>query len=224
MTLSKDQFLAWFDEFNTLVFQDELPRVRIDFSNTRRLLGKFYWGSSGGIGIKISLYYDQTEDQYRCTLLHEMCHLYCYRMGWLHEGHGARWKKVAAYASKMTGLDVKRTADVGELEVADRNKAKHDALLRKKSGPWIVLDYKHSGYHFIVKTTKAVLRPWAKALDKNPDIAAYLVDDPFMREFSTSRSVNRGVKFDNGDYGKKVLPVLEKSVKIDSITAFCRAK
>lgn len=223
MTPTTEQIQEWFDELNQLVFKEELPRVRIVFCNTRRQLGQFFWGNGRGIGIKISLYYDLTEDQFRTVLLHEMCHLYCYNRGWIREHHGPRWRAIASYASRISGLDLKRVENIDGFVVAERNKAKHEALLRKKSGPWILLDFQRHDYHFLVKTTKAVIKPRAGILDKD-HIAAYIVDDPLMRKFSTSRSIARGYKFENGDYEKRIRPILEKSVKIDSLQALCRGK
>lgn len=105
------QMSQWFDEFNKQVFEDSLPTVQISFNKTRRQLGQFYWGCGRGIGIKISLYYDRTEEQYRRCLLHEMCHLFCFNRGWLHEHHGMRWKRIAAYATRVTGLPIQRCED-----------------------------------------------------------------------------------------------------------------
>lgn len=106
------QMAAWFDEFNNSVFNGELPQVKITFNNTRRQLGQFYWGAGRGLGIKISLFWDRTEDQYRNSLLHEMCHLYCFNRGWFREGHGIRWKRITDYASRQTGLHIKRCEDI----------------------------------------------------------------------------------------------------------------
>ena len=106
------QMAAWFDEFNNSVFNGELPQVKITFNNTRRQLGQFYWGAGHGVGIKISVFWDRTEDQYRNCLLHEMCHLYCYNQGWIRECHGIRWKRIAEYASLQTGLHIKRCEDI----------------------------------------------------------------------------------------------------------------
>lgn len=112
MTPTLTQVTEWFAEFNRSVFNDELPSVRIRFNNTRRQLGQFYWGNGRGIGIKISLYWDRTEEQFRRCLLHEMCHLYCYNRGWIREHHGKNWRAVAAYASRVTGLEISRCEDI----------------------------------------------------------------------------------------------------------------
>lgn len=72
MTPTLTQVTEWFAEFNRSVFNEQLPSVRIRFNNTRCQLGQFYWGNGRGIGIKISLYWDRTEEQFRRCLLHEM--------------------------------------------------------------------------------------------------------------------------------------------------------
>ena len=122
----------WFDEFNIKVFGGGLPKVKMTITNTRRQLGQFYWGNGRGVGIKISGYYDAPVDDLRNTVLHEMCHLYCYWCGWLREGHGERWKRVAAYATKKTGLEITRCHDISEYKVAEKNLKRHAAMLAKK--------------------------------------------------------------------------------------------
>lgn len=119
MTPTLTQVQTWFDQFNQQVFNGELFPVRIVFNNTRRMLGQFFWGGGRGVGIKISLFYDRTEDQYRNTLLHEMCHLYCYHKGWYREGHGSRWKDIAKYATEVSGLKIQRCEDITGWRVSD---------------------------------------------------------------------------------------------------------
>ena len=136
MTPTLTQMQTWFDEFNTKVFKDELPKVKISFNNTRRQLGQFYWGPTRGIGIKISLFYDRTEEQFRNCLLHEMCHLFCYNRGWIHEGHGDRWKTIAGHAYCETGLNIQRCEDIkGWVPAGAANQKKLDAVKKKKNSP-----------------------------------------------------------------------------------------
>ena len=136
MTPTLTQMQTWFDEFNTKVFKDELPKVKISFNNTRRQLGQFYWGPTRGIGIKISLFYDRTEEQFRNCLLHEMCHLFCYNRGWVNEGHGNHWKTIADYAYRKTGLYIQRCEDIkGWVPAGAANQKKLDAVKKKKNSP-----------------------------------------------------------------------------------------
>ena len=132
------QMNKWFDEFNSAVFSNKLPKVKITFNNTRRQLGQFYWRPTRGIGIKISLFYDRKEEGFRNTLLHEMCHLYCYKQGWVHEGHGENWKRIADKAYRITGLYIQRTqTDEVFVPRGAENKAKMKAVKEKVSGVYI---------------------------------------------------------------------------------------
>ena len=217
------QMNKWFDEFNAVVFTNKLPKVKITFNNTRRQLGQFYWGTTRGIGIKISTFYDRKEEGYRNTLLHEMCHLYCYRQGWVREGHGPRWKAIADKAYKITGLYIQRTQTDEVFVPRVENKAKMEAITAKKNAPAILVDIDYGTYHFIVKTTKKVI--WdssdgAKIRGKNVS-GVYICDNPRVVKWQNSRSLHRGYKFLNYQYNNEISPILKKSVKIDNLRKLC---
>lgn len=222
MTPTLTQVQTWFDQFNKQVFSGELPRVRIVFNNTHRQLGQFYWRNGGrDIGIKISLFYDRTEEQYRNCLLHEMCHLYCYHRGWLHEGHGDRWKNIAKYATKVTGLKIQRCENIIGWEVASGNEAKMEAMKAKKNAPALLVDLEYDTYHFVVKVSKNVL---IKSTDYNWNLDTrakhyriFASDHPRFIKFQTSRSLRRGYRYDTWEYEKSIKPLLDKAVEIDSI-------
>lgn len=215
---------TWFNEFNNLVFRNELPSVKITITNTRHRLGEFYWGAGRGIGIKVSAYYDAPEDDLRNTTLHEMCHLYCYMQGWLHEGHGKRWKQVAAYATRKTGLEITRCHDISEYKVADKNKANYEAIQKKKDAPAILLDLEYDNYHFIVKTTKKVLLS-NDSTDWNCNIKtgakSYRVvisDAQIFKRYQTSRSIHRGYRYDKNQYEMSIKPHLDKGIKVEKLS------
>ena len=217
------QMSKWFDEFNTLVFSGNLPKVKITFTNTRNQLGQFYWGPTRGIGIKVSLFYDRTEENFRNTLLHEMCHLYCYKQGWVHEGHGDKWKAIADKAYRITGLYIQRTQR-GEVFVPRaENKAKMDAVKARRNAPAILVDIDYGSYHFIVKTTKKVI--WDASdgnIIKGRNVSGvYICDDKRAVSWQNSRSLNRGYKFPNYQYDKEIAPILGKAVKIDDLRKLC---
>ena len=217
------QMSEWFDEFNTLVFSGNLPKVKITFTNTRNQLGQFYWGPTRGIGIKVSLFYDRTEENFRNTLLHEMCHLYCYKQGWVHEGHGDKWKAIADKAYRITGLYIQRTQR-GEVFVPRaENKAKMDAVKARRNAPAILVDIDYGSYHFIVKTTKKVI--WDASdgnIIKGRNVSGvYICDDKRVVGWQNSRSLNRGYKFPNYQYDKEIAPILGKAVKIDNFRKLC---
>ena len=219
------QMKAWFDEFNKVVFDNQLPKVPIKFNNTYRQLGQFYWGCSG-IGIKISLYYDRTEEQYRNCLLHEMCHLYCYNKGWVREHHGYRWQEIAAKAYRITGLYIQRCENAREFVVADKNKAHAEARKEKKNAPAILIDLDYGTYHFIIKTTKKVV--WDASDGDNIKgeygkcvKGVYVCDNPRVIRWQNSRSLNRGYKFANYEYEREIKPMLDKAIKVNSLRKLC---
>jgi len=218
------QMNKWFEEFNNKVFDGKLPKVKIIFNNTRRQLGQFYWGPTRGIGIKISLFYDRKEEGFRNTLLHEMCHLYCYKHGWVHEGHGENWKRIADKAYRITGLYIQRTqTDEVFVPRGAANKAKMDAVKAKKNAPAILVDIDYGSYHFIVKATKKVI--WDASdgnVIKGKNVSGvYICDNPRVVRWQNSRSLHRGYKFSFLEYEKSIKPILNKAIKVDSLRELC---
>jgi predicted SprT family Zn-dependent metalloprotease len=217
------QMNKWFEEFNKKVFDGKLPKVPIKFNNTYRQLGQFYWGPTRGIGIKISLFYDRTEELYRNCLLHEMCHLYCYQQGWKHEGHGPRWKAIADKAYRITGLYIQRCEDARGWKPAKGNGAKAQAVKEKRNAPAILVDIDYGTYHFIVKTTKKVI--WDASdgsIIKGKNVkGVYISDDRRVLAWQNSRSLHRGYKFGFLEYEKSIKPILNKAIKVDNLRALC---
>ena len=225
------QMSAWFDEFNHSVFNNTLPKVKITFTNTRRQLGQFYWGNGRGIGIKISLFWDRTDEQYRNCLLHEMCHLYCYNNGWIHEGHGSRWKSIASYAYRKTGLHIQRCEDItGWVPSSAANEDKLASVNEKKNAPSLILDLEYDSYHFLVKTTRKVLQSnettnWKCELRTSAkNYRLVITDDPVFARFQTSRSIHRGYKYLSKEYDLKMRGVLDKGIEVEGLPQLFRGE
>ena len=214
MTPTLTQMNVWFDEFNHIVFKDTLPKVKITFTNTRRQLGQFYWGNGRGVGIKISLFWDRTEDQFRNCLLHEMCHLYCYNQGWIREGHGSRWKAIADYAYLKTGLHIQRCENTRDWVPADQ-----DGLSKAA----IILDLDYGDHHFLVKTTKKVLQSnnstnWdCKIRTSAKSYRVVLTDAPIFACYQTSRSIRRGYRYNTKEYELTVKPHLDRGIEVENL-------
>lgn len=97
--LSRSWYRKVFDEYNQYVFDGKLKRVPI----TDGYAGPGYWGWCFGNRILLS---DQlTEDEARCTLLHEMVHLWQFQMG-LDMNHGRSFKPWEKKCKRLTGLSV----------------------------------------------------------------------------------------------------------------------
>ena len=226
MTPTLEQMNTWFDEFNGLVFGNELPKVRIVFTNTRTQLGQFFYGTRG-MGIKISLFYDCTEEQFRNSLLHEMCHLYCYHRGWIREGHGRRWKKIAAIASQKTGLDIRRVTDISGWKASPGNEGKLAAAKAKKKRrmdtPALVVDLEYDTYHFLVKLSKTCLfnsvGRHGNLITRAKSCRIVISDAPKFLNYQSSRSIRRGYKYSMEEYEQTVKPLLDQGVEVRSVLA-----
>lgn len=223
MTPTLTQMQTWFNEYNTLIFEGKLPKVKISFNNTFRQLGQFYWGPTRGIGIKISLYYDRPEVEYRNTLVHEMCHLYCYKKGWTHEGHGEHWKAIARKATRITGMPIQRLHEgVSDWGVAKKNKGREQARKERKTAPAIVVDIDYGTYHFLVKASKKVI--WDATDYKGelkPNMKVYITDHKRAMSWQNSRSLHRGYKFGFLEYDKEVKPMLSKAIEVKDMRKLC---
>lgn len=220
MTPTLTQMQTWFGEFNATVFNNELPTVKLSFNNARCQLGQFYWGRGRGIGIKLSLFWDRSEEQYRNGLLHEMCHLYCYHKGWIHEGHGEHWKRIAAYATKKTGLKIQRCTDITGWKVSSGNEGKMQAVQEKKKAPAILVDFDYGTYHFIVKTTRKVLQSSKSSIAKSCRV--FISDAPLFTRWQTSRSIHRGYRYQNDRYDKEIKPLLDKAIEVEDLRKLFR--
>lgn len=219
MTPTLEQLQEWFDTYNRDVFRGELPSVKISFSNARRTLGQFYWGSGRGVGIKISLFYDRPEEQFRNTLLHEMCHLYCYCHGWLREQHGPRWKKIAAEVSRITGMEIRRLDDTSGLKPREGNEKRMQALEAKRNTPALLLDTDHGDHHFLVKLSRKTLAESIGLLRASPWVRfqLYVSDADLFKRWSTSRTIHRGYKISSARYESEIKPLLTRSVDLASL-------
>lgn len=214
----------WYNEYNNSVFDGFLPYSTISLCNTRRMLGQAHDDWNGHYSIRVSTYYDRNEEQYRNTLVHEMCHIYCYAKGWKNEHHGARWKAIASKATRLTGLDIQRTANLAGTPVSDNNIARETQRIEKKNAPVLVLDIDYGKYHFLVKTTGKYLRKDAST-DMNCNLrigsgklaGIYVSTHKRFQNWQTSRSVHRGYKFDNWRYENEIAPALADAQKIDSV-------
>lgn len=225
MQVTIAQLQSWYKEFNGIVFDYDMPKVTFILTNTRRALGQANRMGTN-YSIKISNFYDRTKEQFRNTLLHEMCHIWCYFHGYHDEHHtGYHWRQITSKAASKTGILITRCVE-GQLTPAKHNEAKMEAVKAKKNAPAILVDIDYGKYHFIVKTTKKVL--WdasdgnaIKPVGVGKVLGIYICDDARALGWQTSRSVHRGYKFQSSEYKRDILPMLEKGIKVDNLRKLC---
>ena len=225
MKLTETHLRNWFNEFNDRVFYGELAMPKFKFDNTYHRLGQFS-PRGGVITIKISLYYDRNEEQYRNCLLHEMCHYWCYYKGYRREGHGSNWKAVANRAYRITGLKIQRTENISGWKVASENAEKEAKRVAKKTAPIIIVDLAYPTYHFVIKTTKNGIRESMNIIANtlNTNASSYrimLCDGGSFQRWQTSRSIHRGYKYVNSAYNN-IKPLIDKGIEVTDIRKLLR--
>lgn len=227
MKLTETHLRNWFNEFNNSVFYGELAMPKFKFDNTYHRLGQFN-PRGGVITIKISLYYDRNEEQYRNCLLHEMCHYWCYHKGYRREGHGANWKAVAKRAYRITGLKIQRCENIDGWKVASENLAKEAQRKAKKTAPAIIVDLAYPTYHFVVKVSKNTLKECMNGVfSDNPyglrthaqSYRVMLCNGADFQRYQCSRSIYRGYKYVGREYDK-VKPLIDKGEEITDLRKF----
>lgn len=218
MQLTIAQLQDWYDEFNCIVFNGQCPesfKVNFVITHTYHQLGQFS-PRHGCLTIKISDYYLVTENEYRNTLLHEMCHLWCYVTGYRREGHGANWKRIASIATRLTGLEITRTNSRKDFGVNPLYQGKQDRRMEKKFGGYAIVVLDYGDHKFCVKTTRKVLCQYSNycgeelrvsSLCKGYDI---FLSEQFTR-WSCSKSLHRGYRYTNDEFDRKIRPIMERT-------------
>ena len=215
MKITIPQLKDWYNEFNSTVFGGKCPDLReINFIITHNYhqLGQFR-PRSNGYDIRVSEYYVVGETEYRNVLLHEMCHLWCHCNGYMYEGHGKNWKRMASIATRITGLNITRLSSRKGFEVDSRFKAKEESLKDRKFGAYPIVVFDYGDHKFCVKTTKKVLLQYSnysgdKLSTHAKDYDIYISDQ--FPKWSTSKHLYMGYKYSNEDFEKKIKPLLEK--------------
>ena len=226
MQVSTSQLKSWYKEFTDIVFDGDMPNVSFLLTNNRKQLGQaMRKGTPYGnvYTIKVSNFYEFPIEQFRNTLLHEMCHIWCYYHGYRDEHHtGYHWKCIADKAYRLTGLKITRTIDLGGAKPAERNEARMEAVKARKNAPAIIVDMDYGTYHFLVKCSKNVL--WAGtnyAGELSHKTKVYITDDKHFLNWQSSRSLHRGYKYSNSEFNTTIKPKLEKGFLVENIRNLC---
>lgn len=222
MQVTVSQLKSWYEDFSGVVFDYDMPYVNFIITNNRTQLGQALRRGTT-YSIKVSNFYDFPEVQFRNTLLHEMCHIWCYYHGYRDEHHtGYHWKEIANKAYRKTGLLITRTIDMRDVKPAKHNEAKMEEIKAKKNAPAIIVDIDYGSYHFLVKTTKNIL--WSETDHKGElksNAKVYICDNERFIRWQSSRSLHRGYKFANSEYLKDIKPILSKGLEVENLRDLC---
>ena len=231
MTITTDILRNWYNTYTTSnIFPNESLFKGIDITfniiHTRHKLGYFMprtdWRGRH-YSIDVSDYYICGEDEYRNTLLHEMCHLWIYLMGYRGEHHGKKWQNIADLISHRTGYHISRCTNRRGYKIDPRFEEKHDRHISKILGRYIIVveDWGKDS-KFVFKVSK---NTFIKAITPTREGGLRDVRNPFkiyvsdgFPNWTTSRSFSRGYSFSNARFEEKVLPVLERAVELEDVS------
>ena len=228
--------LQWYQNYNKLYFNNELPEATLQnfCLHNYKAFGKFHYpksirGKSHPWMISETVYYNIDEYNRRHTLLHEMCHLWCFVRGFTKEGHGRRWRAIAAVVSKKSGFDIRRIHP-GSFELSEMGQDKKSSLnaRKEKAHPIIVLNFPQRDGVFIVKTSPSVLGKSIKWRDNKYRLDIHLKPEGFFLSDAFPKWVIRksfrwGLVFPVDKYEKEILPRLQEGRQFNEAIDLFRA-
>ena len=169
--------------------------------------------------IKMTDYYNFDERWYRKILLHEMCHLWCYVMGWKYEHHGWRWQNKAAIVGRKYGFDITRTENIAGVQVRDCFVAK-DAERTKKNmtAPQFFVAMDYPDHKWILKISANTLRQstdytgekFGKEVTTPYRVWKVTNEEKLFDRMQQSRSLWRGYTISYDKFNEVYMPVLSK--------------
>jgi hypothetical protein len=194
---------ARYDHFNTVAFQNVLPKVPVTFKKLKsvggRAYGKFGPDSNGNVSvipsslrIDLDTSFARTDEQFDALLVHEMLHIYFFWTGRFREAHGAKFQEFAKVLSKKLGIEVPLTENTAGLALSDDYGT-------KKIG--VMLVELPSGMAFGLLTPKALngavemfgmgTLPFARS---GARVALGLVETPLWTRLAADRPVHKSTK------------------------------
>lgn len=117
MEINKEKIEEIFNEWNKRAFNNELPTPTFEVMTTKSMLGQYSWkkrNNSVCHKIRISNYYDRTENGFTNTIVHEMLHYYI-RFKNIKDtsSHGRIWKQMAKDLNKrFRTLQIQRCSEL----------------------------------------------------------------------------------------------------------------
>lgn len=213
--------LQWYNEYNVAYFHGGLPQASLANFEVRHYgshFGAFHHPRSNKTSWRISEtdYFAMSENDRRHTLLHEMCHSWCYHAGFKHEHHGPRWRAKAAEISRLSGFDITRVHKNSQsIEVANDFKSKHQKKKDARSGCYPIFVFSSGEDFLLVKTSAKVLGQHIHLRGGKYDLC--LVTRPYRMflsnafpELTVRRGFNWGTRFSSEQYQNVILPKLVK--------------
>lgn len=197
MVVTQEWMKEWFDRFNHDYFKQLLPSPAFSLSRGRSRLGQFSCkymairgiGKPKGCKITLSTYYNMSERQAGCVLLHEMIHYYIAYLGLKDTGpHGVVFRSIANTLNREYGWEISVSTSTAGWEVTKEIKERNE-----RQAYFIVLAVETvDKVHFLSVVTPSYVRRLDNYLKKAREVrhyAWYISRDSYFQDFPKVRSL-----------------------------------
>ena len=201
----------WFKRFDQEYFGGKLPLPELGLTRAKTRLGQLAfkrssrWGRTKLYDFKLSMstYYDMTDKQAKCVLLHEMIH---YIIGYT--GLKDTAPHGVVFRGMMDNLNRKHGWDIRVMTSTKGWKVSETVVARKKAaGPQIYLILAvelKDGKHFLSRVSPRFARSLERQLLKAKEVSSYswyTTQESYFEDFPQVRSL-RGRRITKGDFEK----------------------
>lgn len=205
MQINRGWMELWFAKFNNDYFEEQLPLPRLELSYSRTRLGsmtykrrkKLFKIENYSYVIRLSKYYNQTENQYKTVLLHEMIHYYIAYKGITDTApHGEVFHKMAEEFRRKHGWNITVSTTMSNV----------DAGYIKEKERYIVAIETQNGKKYLSVVSPRYVNRIDYELKRIPKVKTfgwYKSSDNYFSSFPSVRSI-RARLVDGNEFDRKL--------------------
>lgn len=199
----------WFERFNHEYFDGKLPLPLLALSRAKTRLGQMAfknatrWGRTRRYDFKISMttYYDMTDMQAKCVLLHEMIHYVIAYTGLRDtSSHGVVFRGMADNLNRKYGWDIRVMTSTKGWKLSDSAKAKRSS---DKPQNYLMLAVEMvDGKHFLSRVNPSFARSINSKVSRLKEVKSYrwyTTQEPYFEDYPQVRSL-RGRRISRSDF------------------------
>lgn len=188
---------AKFDEFNKLIFGDELPRIPIVLGSATRVVGAFsckvrrnFWGKKEYFDLKLrfSTKFDLPENELEDVIIHEMIHYYIHFKNLKDKSaHGPLFKNLMNQINKNHG----RKISIRHKGAVKTNEQITDAKPRYRVVAVVTMKDGKTGIK-VLPRIKEKVRHYYNAVSTSPTVSnveLYITLNPFFGQYPCSSAL-----------------------------------
>ena len=201
----------WFKRFDQEYFGGKLPLPELGLTRAKTRLGQLAfkrssrWGRTKLYDFKLSMstYYDMTDKQAKCVLLHEMIHYIIGYTGLKDTApHGVVFRGMMDSLNRKYGWDIRVMTSTKGWKVSETVVAR-----KKAAGPqtYLILAVElKDGKHFLSRVSPRFARSLERQLLTAKEVSSYgwyTTQESYFADFPQVRSL-RGRRITKGDFEK----------------------